>query len=227
HSLTIPEANGLVKKIGVSIDSVMLSPARGLFEMLFEKDGQKGILFMDFGKKHLIQGTVFDLEKLEPIAAHKNVLPKPKQMSTIDVKNIPAQLAVVMGNPKGTKKLYVFTDPDCPYCRKGHLELKKLASIDKDVAIYVMLFPLPMHPGAYDKSRTVLETKSLDLLDKAFDGKEVPKPTKESSKQAIDEIIMFASVNGISSTPTVVMPNGTVQSGMPDAETLKRMLEVK
>ena len=132
-----------------------------------------------------------------------------------------------MGNPKGIKKLYVFTDPDCPYCRKGHAELKKLAKIAPDVAIHIMLFPLPMHPGSYDKSRSVIESKNLDLLDKAFDGKEIPKPTKESSKKAIDEIVKFANANGISGTPTMVLPNGTIQVGMRDAETMKKMLDEK
>ena len=227
HTLTPQEATGLLKKIGGTVTSVRQSPARGLFELLVEKNGQKGIIYMDYGKKYLIQGVVVDLEKLEQVIAHKNELPQPKQVTSVDVKSIPAQLAVVMGNPKGTKKLYVFTDPDCPYCRKGHVELKKLASINPDVAIHIMLFPLAMHPAAYDKARTVFETKSLDLLDKAFDGKDVPKPKKESSKKAIDEIIKFANANGISGTPTMVMPDGTIQVGMRDAETMKKMLSGK
>ncbi len=227
HTLTPQEATGLLKKIGGTVTSVRQSPAKGLFELLVEKDGQKGVIFMDYGKKHLLQGVVVDLEKLEQVIAHKNELPQPKQVTSVDVKSIPVQLAVVMGNPKGSKKLYVFTDPDCPYCRKGHDELKKLAKIDPDVAIHIMLFPLAMHPAAYDKSRTVFETKSLDLLDKAFDGREVPKPTRESSKKAIDEIVRFANANGISGTPTMVLPDGTIQVGMRDAETMKKMLAGK
>ena len=182
---------------------------------------------MDYGKKHLIQGMVVDVETLQPASAHQQNLPKPKQQTSVDVAAIPVKNAVVMGNPKGSKKIYVFTDPDCPYCRKGHAELKKLAKIAPDVAIYVMLYPLPMHPAAYDKSRTVVETMSHDLLDKAFEGKDVPKPKKESSKKAIDEIVKFANANGISGTPTMVMPDGTIQVGMRDAETMKQMLEGK
>jgi thiol:disulfide interchange protein DsbC len=90
-----------------------------------------------------------------------------------------------------------------------------------------MLFPLPMHPGAYDKARTVVETKSLELMDKAFEGKEIPKPEKESSRKAIDAIIAFANANGIGGTPTVVMPDGKVEVGLQDAETMKKMLEGK
>ena len=227
HTMTPQEATGLIKKIGGTVTSVRQSPARGLYEMLIERDGRKGVLFMDYGKKHLIQGAVFDLENLEQVIAHKDELPQPKPPKPVDVKTIPVTHAVIMGNPKGIKKLYVFTDPDCPYCRTGHAELKKLAKIAPDVAIHIMLLPLPMHPGAYDKSRTVLESKSIALLDKAFEGKEIPKPTRESSKKSIDEIAKFAAANGISGTPTMVLPDGTIQVGMRDAETMKKMLEGK
>lgn len=227
HSLTEKEATEILKKTGTTVTSVKQSPARGLFELLVERDGQKGIILMDYGKKHLIQGMVVDIEKLQPVSAHQQNLPQPKQQTSLDVNTIPVVYAVIMGNPKGSKKLYVFTDPDCPYCQKGHVELKKLASIDPDVAIHIMLYPLAMHPAAYDKSRAVLESKSLELLDRAFGGKDVPKPTKDSSKKAIDEIVKFANANGISGTPTMVMPDGTIQVGMRDAETMKKMLAGK
>lgn len=227
HTLTEKDATELLKKTGSTVTSVKQSPANGLFELLVEREGQKGILLMDYGKKHLIQGMVVDIETLQPVSAHQLNVPQPKQQTSIDVTTIPVNNAVIMGNPKGTKKLYVFTDPDCPYCRKGHIELQKLAKIAPDVAIYVMLFPLPMHPASYDKSRTVIETMSRDLLDKAFEGKDIPKPTKESSKKAIDEIVKFGNAHGINGTPTIIMPDGKIEVGMRDAETLKKMLEGK
>jgi len=132
-----------------------------------------------------------------------------------------------MGNPKGSKKLFVFDDPDCPYCRKLHLELKKLEKIAPDVAIHIMLMPLPMHPDAFDKSRTILETKSRANFDKAFEGKSVPKPAKESSRAAIESIIRFANASGITGTPTLILPDGKVVVGARDAEELKKLLEGK
>ena len=227
HTLTEKDASALLSKIGATAKSVKQSPSKGLFEVLAEKDGNQGVIFIDYGKKHLLQGVIVSLDTLQPVSAHAKDLPQPRQITSIDVSTIPTDKAVVMGNAKGSKKIYVFTDPDCPYCRKGHLELKKLAALAPDVAIYIMLDPLPMHPGAYDKARTIFETKSLELMDKAFDGKEVPKPSKASSKTAIDEIIKFANANGISGTPTMVMPDGKIELGMRDAESLKKMLEGK
>jgi thiol:disulfide interchange protein DsbC len=225
HNLTVKEAGDLLKKTGITVKSVKQAPARGLFELLVEKDNRQGVIFIDYGKKHLLQGMIVNMESLQPVTAHAQDLPQPKQVTSIDVKSIPVDKAIIMGNPKGTKKLFVFTDPDCPYCKKAHQELKKLAAIAPDVAIHIMLYPLPMHPGAYDKARTILETGSLELLDKAFDGKDIPKPAREESKKIIDEIVKFATANGINGTPTLVKPNGDVEIGMPDAETLKKQID--
>lgn len=227
HTLSKKDASDILKKIDVDVKSVKQAPARGLFEVLVEKDGKQGLLFIDYGKKHLMQGLVVDLNTLQPVSAHSSDMPQAKQVTEILISSIPADKAVVMGNPKGSKKLFVFTDPDCPFCRKLHVELKKLEKIAPDVAINIMIYPLPMHPQAFEKARTVIETKKHDLLDKAFEGKDVPKPAKESSKAEIEAIVKFATENGISGTPTMVLPNGKVVVGMRDAEALKNMLDEK
>lgn len=227
HKLEEKEATELLKKTGITVKSVKQSPVKGFFEMLVEKDNQRTLFFLDYAKKHIVQGVVVALETLQPVASHPLEQLQAKQVTSLDPAAIPVESSIVMGNPKGQKKLYVFTDPDCPYCRTMHAELKKLAKIAQDVAIHVMLFPLPMHPGAYDKARVVIETKSLDLLDKAFEGKDVPNPAKDSSKASVETIIKFANGNGISGTPTLVLTDGKIVVGMRDAETLKRMLEGK
>ncbi|GFE61363.1 DsbC family protein [Geobacter sp. AOG2] len=228
HTLSVKEASELLKVTGGTVKSIKPAPIQGMFELLVEKDGRQGLVYIDYAKKRLMQGFVIDLTTLQPVSAHtQEELPQKKQATSLDTKTIPLENAIVMGNPKGDRKLYVFTDPDCPYCRKFHEELKTLAKTAPDVAIYIIPFPLAMHPGAYDKARAILETQSQDVLDKAFAGKEVPKPTQDASKARIDANIKFGNANGISGTPTMVMPDGKIVVGGRDAETLKKMLEEK
>jgi thiol:disulfide interchange protein DsbC len=154
-------------------------------------------------------------------------LPQPKQVTSIDPATIPLADSIVIGNPKGSKHLYVFTDPDCPYCRKMHAELRQLEKIAPDVAIHIMLYPLPMHPGAYDKARVIFARKSRKLLDDGFEGKELPKPEGNEGKEGVDKIMAFANSQGISGTPTLVMPNGKLVVGGMEAQALKQMLDGK
>lgn len=220
-------ADVVFEKIGGKVKSVKPAPVKGLYEVFVEKDGKNGIFYLDDERKHLLQGVIIDLESFQPVFSHPQDMLQPKQPTTLDVSKIPVSSAFVMGNPKGSKKLYVFTDPDCPYCHKMHVELKKLVQIAPDVAINIMLFPLPMHPNAYDKSRVILESKSQEIMDNAFEGKEVSKPDKESSKLAIEMIIEFATANGIMGTPTLVMPDGKIEVGIKKAEDLKKKLADK
>jgi len=226
HSLSIKEASELLKATGGTVKSIKYAPVKGMYELLVEKDGKQGLIYIDFEKKRLMQGFIIDLATLQPVAAHtKQDMPQQKQPASLDVKTIPLENSIVMGNPKGSKKLYVFTDPDCPYCRKFHAELQTLAKTSPDVAIYIIPFPLPMHPGAYDKARAILEAKSRDVLDNAFAGNEIPKPAQDASKARIDANIKFGNANGITGTPTFVLPDGKIVVGGRDAETLKKMLE--
>ncbi len=166
HTLTVAEANDLLKEIGGGVQSVKISPVKGLWELAVEKDGRKGVAYMNFGKKFIVAGPVFSIEALNKAA--KAPAPQ-KKVEKVDVTTIPLTNSIVMGNPKGKKRLFVFTDPDCPFCSRQHAELKKLVELDKDVAVYVKFFPLvSMHPKAYDKSRVLLEQNSPQLLDKAF-----------------------------------------------------------
>ncbi len=227
HKLTEKEAADLLKNAGVTVKSVKPSPANGLFEILLEKEGRQGILFMDYGKKHIIQGMMAALPDFRPVSSHMQDLPRQKEVTSIDPKTIPTENAIIMGNPKGTKKVYVFTDPDCPYCRNMHTELKKLEKIAPDVAIHIMLFPLPMHPAAYDRARVIFAKKSRKLLDDGFEGRELPKPAGNEGKDGVDKIMAFGNANGISGTPTLVMPDGKVVVGGMEAEALKRMIDGK
>jgi len=225
HSLSVEEANKLLTFAGVTVKSVKPAPARGLFEVLFEKGGGVGLVFIDFAKKHLVQGMVVDLQTKEPVAAHDKELPKPKQFSGIDPAQIPIQHGFTIGNPKAAKKIYVFTDPDCPFCRKLHLELVKLEKMMPDLAIHIMLYPLQqLHPQAYDKARVVLATKNRKNLDLAFDGKELPKLKSDAGKAAVDAVIAFAQDQGINSTPTILLPDGELYQGQRDAATLMKVL---
>lgn len=65
HTLTREEANQLIKPINVSILSIRQSPVRGLFEILVERDGKQGLIFVDYSKKYLMQGIIVETSSLK------------------------------------------------------------------------------------------------------------------------------------------------------------------
>jgi thiol:disulfide interchange protein DsbC len=225
HSLSVVEASRLLKELGGTVKNTNLSPVGGLFEITLEKDGREIVTYVAFDKKHIVPSPIFSIATGKPITdtSVKQSMP----IKRIDINRIPKTRSIVMGNPKGKNRLFVFTDPDCPFCAKLHAELKKLVTQDHSLAIYIKLFPLPMHPQAYDKARVILGRNSAALLDKVFAGLPSPPPTLFDSRKPVDETIRLATSFGISATPTLVLPDGRVITGYRDAETLLGLIREK
>jgi thiol:disulfide interchange protein DsbC len=100
--------------------------------------------------------------------------------------------------------------------------MKKIIEESKDIAFYIKMFPLKMHPGAYEKAKTIVCEKSLALLEEAFEKGQLPKAKCETS--AVDENIKLAEKLGISSTPASILPDGRIVRGYFDAKTFLNMI---
>ena len=101
--------------------------------------------------------------------------------------------------------------------------MKRIIAERKDIAFYIMMFPLKNHPEAYEKSKTIVCGKSLALLEEAYENKPLPKASCET--KAVDRNIKLGEKLGISSVPTLILPDGRMIVGAQDAETLIDLIE--
>jgi len=217
HTLTKKEAGKLlkVKEFNARVLKIEQSPVKGLWAIELSQNGNLVKVYMDYGKEHLI-GNVAKIADLG----------KKPELRKIDLKKIPLDDALLMGSPDARYKVIVFDDPDCPYCAKLHVELKKILKKRKDIAFYIKLFPLPMHPDAYEKSKTILcgKSKAVSLLEDVFAGKAIGKPKCKTGK-TIDDNIKLGAELGITGTPALILPGGYVYPGYTEADDLIRMIE--
>jgi len=132
---------------------------------------------------------------------------------------------VVLGAKNAKKKVAVFTDPDCPYCRKLHEEMKQVIAKRKDIAFHLLLFPLPMHKDAYPKAQAALCEKSPSLVDDAFSGKAVPEP--KCSNETLERVLAMGRDLNINGTPTLIREDGTMMSGTLPADKLIEWIDGK
>lgn len=222
HSLSVEEANKIFKGLG-EVKAVKMSPVKGLFEVTVQQHNRQAVAYLDFSKKLLVPGPIFDTTTKRSITPPPEELPK--ILSKAELDKIPLKDSIVMGNPKGTKRMFVFTDPVCPFCARLHGELKKLVVLEPDLAIYIKMFPLKIHPDAYDKARVILGSNSLEMLEKSFAKEQLPVPGSKDPKEPIDETIKIGESLGIDGTPAIIFPDGRLVSGARDVATLRKMLE--
>ena len=223
HRLSVQEAGKILGELG-EVKDVRVSPVVGLFQVTVEnKERQRAVVHLDFGKKHIIAGPVFDIKTLKASLAEQPAPTPPPAKVSVD--RIPLANSVVMGNPEGKKKLFVFTDPDCPYCGKLHLELVKLVYNEPELGVFIKLYPLQMHPEAFDKSRVILGAENpLFMLDKAFANEPLPAPGPGDPAHPVEETRKLAESLGVSATPTLILPDGRLILGYKTAEDLRKLL---
>jgi len=215
--------NQAAELLGKKVDRILaVSPAEvpGLWLVEVEKDKKKFPLYVDFSMSYIISGNIVRLDDGENITKKRM-----EDLNRVDFSAIPTDDALLLGKKGARTKVIVFTDPECPYCKKLHTELQQVVRRDPDIAFQIKLYPLKMHPNAYSISKSIVCRKSLALLEDSFAGKIVPPPLCETDQ--IDRNIELVSTLGIRSTPTLVLPDGRVMSGFKEADDILRLVGSK
>jgi thiol:disulfide interchange protein DsbC len=107
-----------------------------------------------------------------------------------------------------------------------HEQLKRLTTMEPDLAIYVKMYPLNIHPKAYAKAWVILGAgpKAPQMLDKAFSGGSLPEPGPNDPARPVDDSIRFAESIGINSTPTLIFPDGSIVAGVLNVADMRGIL---
>lgn len=217
HSLTKAETEQLLGDLVDKVNNVEFSEVPGMWVAEVEKGQNKLPIYIDFSKKYLVSGNVIRLNDKENLTRERSA-----QMNKIDVARIPVADALLLGKPTAKTKVIVFTDPECPYCKKLHEELKEVIRRDPDIAFLIKLFPLKMHPNAYQVSKSIVCSNSMELLEVSFAGKPVPPASCDTP--VVDQTLALGGELGIKSTPTLVLPDGLVVPGYKKAEALLTLI---
>ncbi|MBE0500658.1 MAG: DsbC family protein [Desulfuromonadales bacterium] len=211
HSMTLDEAKAMFPR-AEKVLSVDFSELPGLFVVELEGKGKREPVYVDFSKKYIVAGNIFRLADNKNISESRRT----PEATEVDLKKVPVDDALLVGKADARYKVIVFTDPDCPYCRKLHTEMKQVIKTDPDIAFQVMLFPLPMHKDAYAKSKSILCSRSSALLDLAFSG--APIPLDSCVTDSVDKNIRLANELGIRGTPALIFPDGHLTAGFLKAD---------
>lgn len=222
--LTMAEAKTVLEKLAPNVEIIAVERAavKGWWQVAAKAGGQKTVLYVDDSRQFVFVGNLLNITTRENLTKIKF-----DEINKVDVSTVPLKGSVILGDKKADHKIFVFTDPDCPYCAKIHPELKKVVEQRKDIAFYLKLYPLPMHPKAYDKSKTIVCEKNNDnalkLLEEAYAKKEIPAPSCETT--IVDDNKKLASQLGITGTPTIILQDGRLVSGALQADNLIDMID--
>lgn len=202
---------------------IQKTPMTGIWEVWM---GNNVAYVTDEGR-HFIFGHMYDMQTQTDLTAAKLEVQGVKSSSAkikIDFNDLPFDDAIKVVRGTGERKIAVFSDPDCPYCRRLDGELDKL----KDVTIYTFLFPLTsIHPEATSKAEQIWCSKDPALAWSQFMKSGKLNKRTNACKTPIERNIELATKAGVQGTPFILFANGERAAGALDVASLERRLSVK
>ena len=195
-----------------NIDSVAKTPIAGLYEVL--SDGR--IWYADEEVNYVIQGTLVEAKTRRNITSERL-----GKLTAVPFDTLPLDLAVKMVKGNGKRKLAIFEDPDCPFCKQVERELSKVS----DVTVYVFLLPIEqLHPGATEKSKKIwcAPDRAKAWLDAVLNN--VVPDAPATCETPLEKVAQLGKTLRISGTPTLFFADGNrVAGAMPAAQLESRL----
>lgn len=174
------------------------------------------VVFVSEDFSILINGDVIDLAGGgKSLTTQLRDANKPK----FNVSDLNTKDAIKFGS--GSKRLYVFSDPDCPYCRQLEGDLGKL----KDTQVYVFPFPLTsLHPNARVISESIWCSADKAASWKAYLLAGV-KPKFATCDNPISRNLALGEKYQVQGTPALVFEDGSIIPGAVSAERIQAQLD--
>lgn len=194
------------------IDEISKTPIPGLYEVRVGTD----VFYTDEQGDHLIRGSVIDTRTRTDLTQARL-----DKLTAIDFAKLPLKDAIVWKQGTGIRKLAVFADPNCGYCKQFE---KNLVNV-KDVTVYTFLFPM-LGGDSPEKSRNVWCAKDATKVWREWmiEGKAPPRSMGQCDTAALDRNIELARKHRVTGTPTLVFENGTRVPGALPAEQVEKRL---
>jgi thiol:disulfide interchange protein DsbC len=213
HAGTVDVEKQLREKYpATKVTAVNTTPIGGIYEVVMGRN----VAYTDESGRYMIFGHMYDMQQQQDLTAQRL-----DDLNKIDVSMLPLADAIKTVKGDGSRKLYVFSDPDCPYCKKLEAELAKL----DNVTIYTFLYPLTeLHPDAKRKADLIWCAKDKVKAWEVF-MKDNKLPEGETKCQTpVDSNIRLGASLGINGTPTIIFHGGKMAPGMLPATEIERRL---
>jgi len=198
----------------LKIDEVKPSPMPGLWEIRIGNE----IRYTDATGQYLIEGELLDLKSRRNLTEERVA-----KLTAIEFANLPLKDAIVWKTGNGKRRIAVFADPNCGYCKRFERSLQDV----KDLTVYTFVIPI-LGGDSNEKSRAVWCAKDQTNAWRNWmlEGTPLPKPGVEAcDASAIDRNLAFSRKHHVNGTPAVIFEDGSRAPGALSAEQVERRLQ--
>ncbi|MCX7144077.1 MAG: DsbC family protein [Proteobacteria bacterium] len=194
---------------GVKVDAVAKTPYLGLYEVRMESE----IIYTDEKMNYIFSGNIIDGKNMQNLTEKRL-----RDLSSIKWGDLPLDTAVKTVRGTGKRMVAVFSDPNCPYCKRFE---KDLAKVD-NITIYTFLYPI-LSQDSLDKTKGVWcsADKSKAWNDLMLNG---TVPATARCDTPIERTLELGRKYRVTGTPTLFFTNGERVPGAVPAEQVEKLL---
>ncbi|HTP73211.1 MAG TPA: DsbC family protein [Burkholderiaceae bacterium] len=194
------------------IDEVSKTPIPGVYELRIGAE----LLYTDEQGQYVIQGSIIDTKTRANLTEARIA-----KLTQVDFATLPLKDAILIKQGSGARKMVVFGDPNCGYCKRLERDLVTL----KDVSIYTFLYPI-LGPDSNVKSRDIWCAREPGKVWRNWmvDGTTPPKAMGACDTSALERNLALGNRNRVNGTPAVVFEDGTRSPGALPAEQIESRL---
>jgi thiol:disulfide interchange protein DsbC len=193
------------------IEEIIKTPMPGVFEVRVQGNE---LFYTDAKGDFLIQGVLIDTKQKRNLTEERT-----DKLSAVAFDNIPLKFAFTQVKGNGKRKLVVFADPNCGYCKRFEKDLQKI----DNVTIYHMMYPV-LGEDSKTKSRNIACAKDRVKTWNDWMLQGVTPPAVACDNHNIDAIVEFGKKHRINGTPTLFVADGTRVPGAIDAAQVETLL---
>ncbi len=180
------------------IDAAQESAVPGFYEAVLGSQ----FIYVSKDGRYMLDGSAFDVANKRDLTQLSRAKVRKAALDKIG----PDKRIVFAG--KGAvspaRTVTVFTDIDCPFCRRFHQQIADYNA--KGITVDYLFFPLSIHPGADKKAQAVWCAKDRQhAFTEAMAGKD---PGQATCPNPVSELATLAQSIGIAATPTILGPDG-------------------
>jgi thiol:disulfide interchange protein DsbC len=193
------------------IEEVSKTPMNGLFEV---RVSGNDIYYTDADGSFLIQGHLIDTR------AKKNLTEeRMDKLNVVAFDSLPLNDAFTIVRGNGKRKMAVFEDPNCGYCKRFERDMQKV----NDVTIHLFLMPI-LGPDSGVKSKAVwcAKDKAKAWADMMLRDQKIAPGNCDAT--ALTRNIEFGQQHRITGTPTLIFADGKRVPGAIGAQQVEQYL---
>lgn len=194
------------------IDEISKTAIPGIYEL---RVNSSEIYYTDAQARYIIQGQIIDTQTMRNLTEERV-----ERLTAVKFDELPFKDAFTIVRGDGKRKLAVFEDPNCGYCKRFERDLQKV----DNVTIYMFLYPI-LGQDSVDKSKAIWCAKDPAKAWQDYMVRDQAVPASAAcDTSALARNNELGRKHKISGTPTLFFIDGTRAPGALDAKQVEKLL---